>query len=135
MGATTWTIYGLTDPRDGGVRYVGRTRLPLRSRLVGHISDKSNRRKAQWIAELLALGLRPGIVTLAATNKWPVAQRMEFEVIAEARRRGWMLTNSRFRVGSGSGAPPRKIPRMTPEEFRAAVGRLGPFEPPWRRQK
>jgi hypothetical protein len=66
------TIYSLADPRDGKVRYVGRTVLPLGTRLNGHIfhakdSEEwhvSHNPKEGWVKELYLLGLRPLIEEL-----------------------------------------------------------------------
>lgn len=55
------TIYGLSDPRTGELRYVGKTTMTLRRRLnahVGHCTPPTDARE-RWLAELLAAGLRP----------------------------------------------------------------------------
>jgi len=53
-------IYGLLDPRDGVVKYVGRT-VNLKFRMMGHLNRgvevPSPRRN--WILELRSLGLAP----------------------------------------------------------------------------
>jgi len=58
-------IYGLVDPRNNKVRYVGKT-SDLKERLAGHIRDcrKSNTAKNNWIARLLSLGFEPEIVVI-----------------------------------------------------------------------
>jgi hypothetical protein len=58
------TIYGLRDPRDRRVRYVGRTRRPLAVRLTGHFSECRTRPdspKSRWLADLRSNGLAPEI--------------------------------------------------------------------------
>lgn len=59
MAMVTKTVYGLVDPRDGRVRYVGSSKRPAiryRSHLSG--GDKCT---GEWVAELKALGLRPDL--------------------------------------------------------------------------
>jgi hypothetical protein len=63
MATETGTLYALTDPRDGTVRYIGQTTRSLAARLAGHLTKPAPRVGA-WIAELLNEGLEPGIVSL-----------------------------------------------------------------------
>lgn len=60
-------IYSLIDPRDGQVRYIGKTIQRLSSRLQSHLyhSYKLRTPKDRWIVELRQLGYRPKIVELA----------------------------------------------------------------------
>ena len=51
-------VYGLVDPRDGALRYVGRSSNP-RARATAHLTSKDRRRIRQWIGDLLAAGARP----------------------------------------------------------------------------
>jgi len=55
-------IYVLIDPKDGSVRYVGKTSNP-KSRLSGHITEckkeKYKHRRANWIRSLLIENLKP----------------------------------------------------------------------------
>lgn len=75
-----WTVYLLIDPRDGEIRYVGCS-MRLRERYWGHISDGrfairnpdwrgGSTPKAQWIKELLQLGLMPIMEPLVKTRSW-----------------------------------------------------------------
>jgi hypothetical protein len=70
-------IYGLRDPRDGKIKYVGHTRNP-RARYAGHVGLPAGRglnAKEQWVKDLRDRGMRPELVILecpdigAATNK------------------------------------------------------------------
>lgn len=63
----TVRIYGLLDPRNNQVFYVGRTSKTLGDRLCGHIRDSQRRKsaKAQYITEILAVGLKPSIFEIA----------------------------------------------------------------------
>lgn len=63
-------VYGLRDPRDRRIYYVGCTSSP-QSRLIGHLEDARATRgteratpKDRWIAELLDAGLEPDMVPL-----------------------------------------------------------------------
>ena len=92
INETTY-IYGLVEPHDGRIRYVGRADNPQRryqrhlQRLNGH-SHKVN-----WIKHLLSLGLRPSLVYLAKVPKSHWAEAEQFQ-IAFFRERGFDLTNS-----------------------------------------
>lgn len=61
------TIYGLIDPRDQQVRYIGQTGKLLAARLASHIRrGKSQRGKHRldWIRCLIGLGLVPTIISI-----------------------------------------------------------------------
>ncbi len=62
-------IYGLFDPRNQELRYVGHTIQNLAARLKGHINDKENNYKISWIKSLKKLGLKPEISILEFTNE------------------------------------------------------------------
>ncbi len=55
-------IYGLVDPRNNKIRYIGKTIHP-KNRLSGHISECKNKKvihhRAKWIRSILKLNLRP----------------------------------------------------------------------------
>lgn len=86
-------VYGLIDPRDASIRYVGHTANSMAHRLSQHINDSANTPKTQWIAELAALGLQPGIVQLDAVD-YDVRFQEEYRWIYLGRQRGWALTNT-----------------------------------------
>jgi hypothetical protein len=60
-----WVIYGLADPRDGNVRYVGYTHNP-NQRLQGHIkhTSKQDTHPGRWLKNLKLQGLRPAMCIL-----------------------------------------------------------------------
>ena len=68
LGSSKNLVYGLVDPRDGRLCYVGKAETPLFSRLDRHLSEargkKSQSHKCNWIRNLLAAGLRPEVVIL-----------------------------------------------------------------------
>lgn len=84
-------IYGLKDPRDGGIYYVGKSNDP-EVRLSSHLKDNTNADKVAWIGDLLALNLRPELIVLESVkaDKWQLAER---KWIAQGRNCGWPLVN------------------------------------------
>ena len=64
-------IYGLTDPRNGELRYIGETIRSLQNRLVGHLADsrRKNNYCANWIKVLIRRNLRPEIFLLDEVNE------------------------------------------------------------------
>lgn len=67
-----WKVYGLIDPRDGRIRYIGCTgRKQLSARLNHHVGSATgvgkkgwDARRNRWIREVLAEGFRPTITEL-----------------------------------------------------------------------
>ena len=59
-GEVMKSIYGLTDPRTGCIRYIGQSTDPAR-RLAGHCweAKREKHHRARWIIGLLKLGLKP----------------------------------------------------------------------------
>lgn len=55
-------IHTLKDPRDGSIRYVGKTNKP-RKRFIGHLADarvkRYNNHNCKWISSLLKENLEP----------------------------------------------------------------------------
>lgn len=62
----TGTIYTLTDPRDGRIRYVGKTKQDPLERLAGHLASASNPAMRVWLNALALQGLTPRIDAIAA---------------------------------------------------------------------
>jgi hypothetical protein len=114
-------IYGLVDPRDGKVRYVGRTAQPLATRLRGHFykrHETSTTHRDRWIACLVKMGLKPTIVCLAVVND----NGFEAEKwwIAKLKNLGLDLVNS-HKGGGGSIPGARGTSRPMPPEQRARL--------------
>lgn len=85
-------IYGLKDPRDGQIHYVGKADDPER-RKQQHIEDIStNSARVEWINGLLDNGLEPDVVILEKTSskEWREA---EVYWIALGHEEGWPLVN------------------------------------------
>jgi len=64
-------IYGLFDPRNNELRYVGKTNN-TRKRFSKHVNDKVITHKTCWIKSLSKLGLKPEIYVLdeIPSNEW-----------------------------------------------------------------
>lgn len=64
----TGTIYGLIDPRDDSLRYIGKTMVDTDVRLRQHIAEAKNTfcptLKLKWLRKLILLHLSPTIVAL-----------------------------------------------------------------------
>lgn len=99
MAAMRIAIYGLIDPRTGGVRYVGKANSP-EQRLRSHIRDARRRNSPVhcWIRKLAENGQRPAITVLEwADGDWRAAER---RLIAQFRAAGPMLN-----VANGGDEP------------------------------
>lgn len=85
------SIYALSDPRGGGVRYVGKANDPAK-RLKSHLRDARRRRTPVylWINRLLKAGVVPAITVLetCGVDEWPDAER---RLIAKYRANGDLL--------------------------------------------
>lgn len=96
-------VYGLFDPDNGKLRYIGQTRVKLKRRFHFHI--KAVRQievrlspVEMWIARLLDAGKSPEIRALASNATWNVS---EILMIAKAKADGHELLNV-LRGGSDS---------------------------------
>lgn len=83
------TIYGLIDPRNGELRYIGKSHK-LRERFLEHLSGKGKTHKDKWIRQLLSLGLQPELIVIEETEDWVEAEKF---YIAYFRSIGANLTN------------------------------------------
>lgn len=97
-------IYGLRDPRDGKIRYVGKTASPPSFRLQSHVDfarrhPENSRPVSAWIRELYSWGLKPEIVLLedVPIDRWRQAER-EWGIRLNAKTR---LANSISHLGNG----------------------------------
>lgn len=85
-------IYGLIDPRNNQIAYVGRAE-DAHIRWEQHITDRTDLPKATWIRGLLASGVAPIVVILETVpdeQDWDNSERWW---IAQGIRMGWPLLN------------------------------------------
>jgi hypothetical protein len=95
-------IYGLVDPRDGLIYYVGKTTNPSR-RVEGHLKETVNKNRVAWIKDLVAHKLLPILIILETVPKDKTWEDTEIYWIAKGRALGWPLLN----VSDGGNEPPR----------------------------
>lgn len=98
--SATGTVYGLTDPRNGEIRYVGQTVQTLPKRLHGHLG-KPMSTVGPWIAELKADGLKPLIVALRENVPQPELRSAERAEITRILVGGGTLLNEQL-TGEGT---------------------------------
>jgi hypothetical protein len=92
---TTGIIYGLIDPRNGCLRYIGQTTLALKDRLWGHCYEPRRSRKNNWIKSLKSRGLRP---IIKALSEHPIEELDDAEIaaIAAIQSTGATLLNATY---------------------------------------
>ena len=95
----TVDIYGLYDPRDGELRYVGKAN-DAKKRLVSHIRDSRHRKTPVycWIRKLQSMNLAPEmrVIEAVAADRWEDAERRLISANSSAK-----LLN----VAEGGGQP------------------------------
>jgi NUMOD3 motif len=116
--ATTF-LYALTDPRHGDTHvYIGKADDPRRRFMEHYWELKDDRsRKAHWLRQLLALGMKPAqeILREVPLAEW---ERWERDYIRWYRVLGWRVVNS---TDGGDG-----VVNLSPEaRARCAAGRRG----------
>ena len=85
-------IYGLQDPIDKQIKYVGKSNAPER-RLLQHISTNEDTTKGRWIQSLRLMGKQPSVVILAACEDDQVFYHEQWWITL-GRQQGWKLTNT-----------------------------------------
>lgn len=85
-------IYGLVDPRDRRIHYIGHT-IDTDSRLHGHIRDCADTPKTRWIANLASVDLMPELIVLDCVD-YNRRYQEEYRWIYLGRSRKWPLTNT-----------------------------------------
>jgi hypothetical protein len=117
-------IYGLADPRDHAVRYIGKTQRALRERLHEHEFKPSNRAVGEWLKEMRSQKVRAEIVVLEVCKafRW---QEREIHWIAKLRKEHGLLNIAK---GGRFYGPPKGKPaaRASQAFHRRAIARSGP---------
>jgi len=108
-------IYGLVDPRDGQLRYVGKTKNKLAKRLNEHLVDPAHNYRTHWLSSLKAQNLVPNAVILQEFTEPEILCDAEIFWIAYFRKMGCPLTNL---TDGGEGTMGRKVSIET----RAKIG-------------
>jgi hypothetical protein len=92
---TKGSIYTLTDPRVGTIRYVGKTTKPVAERLAGHLTSPTNPAMHLWISTLRSQGLIPAITQVAAVSNERLSSEEE-RLIKKHARDGHRLFNAPY---------------------------------------
>lgn len=107
----TVLVYGLVDPRNNAIRYVGKTIHP-QQRMSNHMNEISNCHRSHWLQELKRLGLTPTMIPLTIIDGlWPW-QYEEKWWIKHLRSRGCNLVNNTDGGDGVSGLPEETRKRM-----------------------
>jgi len=108
----TAVIYGLIDPRDGFLKYVGKANN-LKVRMYRHVCPSDKSRRSSWLIHLKRLGLRPEVVELEEVPhlEWQECERFWIDSM---RQMGCQLLNS---TGGGDGVS--NVTLETREKLRA----------------
>ena len=89
------SIYSLSDPKTGEIRYIGKTYNHLRKRLYAHINEckgDNKSHKISWIKSLLSNNEIPVIseIDIVPTNEWEFWEKYWIE---QFKQWGFNLTN------------------------------------------
>lgn len=90
-------VYGIIDPTENMIGYVGITSNTPQQRLVQHMRQDERDRgssKRRWLNNLLENGFMPTVVTLQMADTVREAQIAERWWIAHGQMIGWPLRNS-----------------------------------------
>ena len=124
---THGVVYGLVDPRNGVVRYVGKTVKALCARFTGHTKsarDGGTTYKDRWIRSLFADGLSPIPAILLVARREELAEE-EIALIAAFRKEcalhGLTLTNGTDGGDGMLGCPPWNKGRTKETDLRIAL--------------
>lgn len=99
-------IYALTDPRNGEIRYIGKSFRTAHRRLRRHLAPSQLRGesyKEHWIRDLLKIGLQPEIAVLQKCQSADELNEAERGHIARLRLEGKRLTNASNGGDGGAG--------------------------------
>jgi hypothetical protein len=90
-------IYGLVDPRDRQLRYIGLSkngmRRPREHSKGWSLREDGNTHKANWIRQLLSTGAQPEVVVIQSFDDPAILPEAEMHWIAYFKKMGYKLTN------------------------------------------
>lgn len=96
MSRSKTLIYGLVDPRDGAVRYIGKStsglERPRSHSEPNRLRSDPNLHKVRWLQQVIAAGLKPEVRVLEEMTPGDLDDGERFW-IAQGRGLGWPLTN------------------------------------------
>ena len=111
-GDEVFHVYGLMDPDTKELRYIGKTKQPLKLRLRHHVNPsrlKKQGHKEAWLRTLACVGKKPEIVSIERFDSEDECYAAEIEWIRVCRASGKRLTNLK---DGGSGPRGRMAPRV-----------------------
>lgn len=93
------TVYGLVDPRDQQIFYVGKTYQQLGDRLLKHLSESRSEKfttpKHNYIRDIVGAGEKPYAISIQVYDTEEAALEAETMLINLYRSLGYPITNSR----------------------------------------
>lgn len=113
-GCMQYIIYGLIDPRNNQLRYIGQSSTgldrPKRHNSSYYLRPHKGLRthKQRWILQLLSLNLKPEIIILEQLDKKEQLNESEIFYIAYFKSLGCRLTNTTL-GGQNSNPPPKRV--------------------------
>lgn len=124
-------IYVLIDPITCDIRYIGRTKCSLNTRLNGHLSKSKFKRthKDCWIQSLLRKGLIPKIKQFKKVRGWKESYLYEKNLISKCLAHGFNLVNCDDRGEGGVDKIISKDQRIKISETLKqsySTGKIGP---------
>lgn len=121
----SYLIYGLIDPRNGQLRYVGKSCSGMK-RPAGHTEPsrllRERTHKAMWLRQLLGAGLRPDIQVLESSASADELNEAEQFHIAYWRFVGADLTN--LTDGGEGSVGHKQTPEHTEKIAKSNRGRI-----------
>jgi len=104
---TTKTVYGLADPRDMVVKYVGSSINP-EHRVNGHMghTEMHNNPKRQWLEGLREAGMKPLLIRFGELPH-DLANHVEAQIIEAVSQAGYLTNRVRSRnsIQPSDGTP------------------------------
>ncbi len=114
------SIYALKDPRTNEIRYIGKTSVGLDVRLRGHLHERKNTLKREWVKNLKSENLQPTIHLLEEIENVDALNMAEKKWIAILPHLGVKLTNE---TAGGDGFQGRHTNKSKEKMSRARKGR------------